>query len=103
MLKSEIIKECSERNIVESFGPKMVTGEQKSLNQTMDDFMEKILYKILVSILFLGDVYKVHQYMPRIHKIKIDLLRFYQILVLGYRIGELKIYLSSLDGLVISL
>ena len=42
LLKSEIIKECSERNIVESFGPKIVGGEQKSLNQTMDDFMEKI-------------------------------------------------------------
>ena len=37
-----MIKECSERNIVESFGPKMVGGEQKSLNQNMNDFKEKI-------------------------------------------------------------
>ena len=55
LLKSEIIKECSERNIVESFGPKIVGGEQKSLNQTMDDFMEKIgelrKSEILIAIL----------------------------------------------------
>ena len=55
LLKSEIIKECTERNIVESFGPKMVGGEQKSLNQTMDDFMEKIgelrKSEILIAIL----------------------------------------------------
>ena len=43
LLKSEIIKECRERNITqESFGPKLVNGELRSLNETMDDFMAKI-------------------------------------------------------------
>ena len=43
LLKSEVIKECRERNITnESFGPKLVQDQPRSLNATMEDFMAKV-------------------------------------------------------------